>query len=116
MRWQLYEKPKRMGDAPLCGICEEHPATEDDPLCPMCRVEFLAASHIITDPVEIVLGQHLPMKLPDGRIMCTCHCEEGDGLFHAPGYYRRHVAALIREALDLPPGDPWKSAVEETEQ
>ncbi len=95
----------------VCPICEVMPVDEvDDPLCPVCRIEFTAASQIVRDPVEQLLSRHQRLMTTE-FVMCLC----GEP-FEGPALYRRHVAELIRTALGLDPPAPWTPASDEIEQ
>jgi hypothetical protein len=66
----------------------------------------------VVDPVEIILSQHqrLPFSTADQQF-CMCH----DDFVGGPALHRRHVAALIYEALGLDGPQPWDAENGRTE-
>lgn len=90
-------------------LCVE-PAAEDDIFCAECRRGTDAMSMVVTDPVERLLSEHQHMcglsSMDSTMCMCTERFEGG------PGYHRRHVATLIREALGHDPPAAWIPASE----
>jgi hypothetical protein len=95
----------------ICERCEKMPAEPGDCFCVPCRVEVLAMSQTVHDPVEHVLSrhQHLCGLVSDERVMCMC-CEMFDG----PAYHRRHVAEKVYEALGLDEPMPWTPSALDT--
>lgn len=86
---------------PICECCEQRPVQEDDVLCAECRAVTEIHSSVITDPLELLLGKHLPLPLPSGAVLCLCH-----QTFTGPVYHRRHVAELVYSLLGLPEPKP----------
>ncbi len=83
----------------LCSLCGKVPHEPGDCFCLACRVEVLAMTEVVNDPVERLLTQHwhfCPLSDLDSTL-CRCG-ERFDG---GPGYHRTHVATLIYEALGL---------------
>jgi hypothetical protein len=85
-----------MTGAEMCISCDVAPAPPDDVLCRVCREWVADNTTEITDPIEIILNRHQAIRLPDFERIC--HCMEE---FENPAAYRRHVADLIYQALDI---------------
>lgn len=98
-------------DTPVCEICEKAPADPGDCMCVPCRIETVARSEVVHDPVLIVLNRHQHICGLSDLDATTCMC--GERFEGGPGYYRVHVATLIYEALGLEGPVPNTPAADE---
>lgn len=88
-----------------CAICEKVPLDWPDMMCAPCRRRVDRSLDTVVDPVELVLTTHqhvCSLSDIDGT-MCACteHFEGG------PGFWRRHVAEKVYEALGIEGPKPW---------
>lgn len=95
-------------DRGICDLCEERPVAPDDVFCGECRAHVEASCDEVTDPVEIVLSHHqhvcfLSSPAVDDRTLCRC----GEVFEGGPGFWRRHQAEKVYEALGLEGPSPW---------
>lgn len=96
---EMIEEPTFASDLGVCDLCEGALVAEDDCMCAPCREQTDRQMDTINDPVERILNHHRVMPYStDEKHYCMCGVSFTGGL----GYWRRHVAELVRDALDLP--------------